>query len=215
MSYTGLDDFLARARQRLDPPRGQAALAEGGEFDVLSAKQRASLREAAVLVGLIPRKGGATALLTRRPDTMANHPGQVAFPGGKADPGDVDAAATALREAQEEVGVDPMRADLIARGAAYVTGTGFRIFPVVAVLPAEFEPAPCETEVAAVFETPLDFLMNPSNHTRRVGTWKGRQRSYYEMPHGGFHIWGVTAGIIRALYTDVYGNLSAGARTGT
>ena len=121
------------------------------------------------------------------------------------DPNDADEVAAALREAHEEVGVEPASTQLIARGAPYLTGTGFRIVPVLAVLTADFEPVPCEVEVAAVFETPLDFLMDPANHDRQSGTWRGQERHYYQMPHGGFRIWGVTAGIIRTLYLELYG----------
>ena len=205
MSFSTLDDLIARARERLDPVSGPVHLPEGGDFDFLSDEQIQAIRPAAVLVGLIPRAGGPTALLTQRPDTMDAHPGQVAFPGGKMDPSDDDEVETALREAREEVGVDPASVDLIARGAPYITGTGFRVVPVLGVLPADFEAVPCETEVAAVFETPLDFLFNPKNHDRQIGNWRGQTRHYYQMPHGGFHIWGVTAGIIRALYLELYG----------
>jgi len=205
MVYSSLDDLIGRAHDRLDPVRGVSRLPEGGDGEFLTSEQVDVIRPAGVLVGLIPRAGGATALLTQRPDTMATHPGQVAFPGGKVDPNDADEVDAALREAHEEVGVDPDRAELIARGAPYVTGTGFRIVPVLALLPADFRPVPCEIEVAAVFETPLEFLMDPRNHERRSGTWKGLTRHYYEMPHGGFRIWGVTAGIIRTLYLELYG----------
>ncbi|MEM1151115.1 MAG: CoA pyrophosphatase [Pseudomonadota bacterium] len=205
MVYTGLDDFLSRAAARLDPIRGVSRLPEGGDGEFLTPEQLQAISPAGVLIGLIPRPSGPTVLLTKRPDTMANHPGQVAFPGGKLDPNDADEVGAALREAHEEVGLEPQSAELVARSAPYVTGTGFRIVPVLAVLPADFEPVPCDIEVAAVFETPLDFLMNPANHERKSGTWRGEERYYYQMPHGGFHIWGVTAGIIRTLYLELYG----------
>lgn len=204
MVFTTLPDFTARARERLDPISGPARLPEGGDLDFLSPEQYQTVRPAAVLVGLLPRESGPTVLLTQRPDTMDNHPGQVAFPGGKVDPTDHDEVAAALREAEEEVGVDPERVELIARAAPYLTGTGFRIVPVIGLLPGDFVARPCETEVAAVFETPLDFLFDPVNHSRQSAIYKGRRRQFYEMPHGGFRIWGVTAGIIRALYRELY-----------
>lgn len=204
MSFRGLDDFLRRAQDRLDAPRGDETLAETGDLALLAPGEREAARPAAVLIGLIPRKDGVTALLTKRPDTMARHAGQVAFPGGKVDPQDADAAAAAVREAQEEVGVDPARVELIARGAPYVTGSGFRVSPLVGLLPGDFEAQPCAMEVAAVFEVPMDRLMDPASHIASEGVWKGEVRRYYEMPFGPWRIWGVTAGIIRDLHQRVY-----------
>lgn len=204
MSWNGLDDFLTRVSDRLDPPRGEAQLTEYGDMEFLTPEDLGLIRPAAVLIGVIPRKSGPTALLTLRPDTMATHAGQVAFPGGKIDPVDVDEVAAALREAEEEVGVRPSDVDVLGRGAPYVTGTRFRITPVVGLLPSDFEPTPDPTEVADVFETPLDFLMNIANHQVGRAVYRGQERQFYEMPHGGFRIWGVTAGIIRKLYHTVY-----------
>ncbi|MDX1292437.1 MAG: CoA pyrophosphatase [Hyphomonas sp.] len=204
MGWNGLDDFIGRVTERLDPPHGQGTLAEYGDLDFLTPEELAAVRPAAVLVGVIPRKSSPTALLTLRPDTMANHAGQVAFPGGKIDPGDVDEVAAALRESEEEVGVCPSDVQVLGRSAPYVTGTMFRITPVVGLLPGDFVPRPDPTEVADVFETPLEFLMNVANHQVSRAVYKGRERQFYEMPHGGFRIWGVTAGIIRKLYHTLY-----------
>lgn len=204
MAWAGLDDFLERVAERLDPPGGEGRLEEYGDMDFLTPEDRASIRPAAVLVGILPRTHGPTALLTLRPDTMPTHAGQVAFPGGKVEPDDADAVAAALREADEEVGVNPADVDVLGMGAPYVTGTRFRITPVVGLLPADFEPAPCPTEVADVFETPLSFLMNVANHQVGEAVYRGKARRFYEMPHGGFRIWGVTAGIIRRLYHTLY-----------
>lgn len=204
MSFTTLDDFLTRASERLDPISGAPRMAEVGDLDFVDEDSLTSIRPAAVLIPVIPRPEGPTALLTQRPDTMASHPGQVAFPGGKVDHADVDEVAAALREAEEEVGVDPDRVDLIARSAPYVTGTAFRITPVIGVLPADFEARPDPTEVAEVFEAPLNFLFNTANHQTGHAFWKGKNRRYIEMPWQGFRIWGVTAGIIRDLYANLY-----------
>ena len=204
MSFTTLDDFLTRASDRLDPIRGAPRMAEVGDLDFVDREQLTAIRPAAVLIPVIPRPHGPTALLTQRPDTMASHPGQVAFPGGKVDQGDADEVAAALREAEEEVGVVPDTVELIARSAPYVTGTAFRITPVIGVLPPDFEARPDPTEVADVFEAPLEFLFNTANHQTGQAFWKGKHRRYVEMPWQGFRIWGVTAGIIRDLYANLY-----------
>lgn len=204
MSWTNLDDFLARAREKLTPVDGPERFAEEGDGDFLSKDATQNLRRAGVLFGIIPRAAGPTVLLTERPKTMSSHPGQVAFPGGKVDQLDADDVAAALREAEEEVGLPRGRADLIGRSAPYLTGTAFRITPVLAVLPADFQPVPDVTEVDEAFETPLDFLMTPDNHQEKEALWGGKLRRYYEMPHNGYRIWGVTAGIIRNLYCRLY-----------
>ena len=204
MSFTTLDDFLTRASDRLDPIEGRGGLSEGGDLDFVDQDALGSIRPAAVLIPVIPRIDGPTALLTQRPDTMASHPGQVAFPGGKVDAADLDEVAAALREAEEEVGVVPQSVELIARSAPYITGTAFRITPVIGVLPADFVPQPDPTEVADVFEAPLDFLFNTANHQTGTAFYKGKHREFTEMPWQGFRIWGVTAGIIRDLYMNLY-----------
>ncbi len=204
MSWAGLDDFLSRARAELAPVEGPETFASEGDMDFLPSEQKDNLRRAGVLVGIVPREDGPTCLLTKRPSTMAKHPGQVAFPGGKVDLGDADDVAAALREAEEEVGLDRTSADLLGRGAPYITGTGFRITPVLALLPADFQPIPDPTEVDDVFETPLAFLMAPDNHQHKEALWGGKLRRYYEMPHNGYRIWGVTAGIIRNMYCRLY-----------
>ncbi len=204
MSYSGLTDFIERVQVRLDPPVGDGRLTEGGDMEFLSPEEVAIIRPAAVLFGVIPRREGATALLTLRPTTMSDHAGQVALPGGKVDPIDLDEVAAALREAHEEVGIAPQDVDVLGKGAAYVTGTRYRITPVVGLLPHDFVAVPEPGEVAAVFETPLEFLMNTANHQTGQAFYRGKNRTFYEMPHNGYRIWGVTAGIIRRLYQTLY-----------
>lgn len=204
MSWRDLDDFVERVTTRLDPPAGRGRLTEMGDMDFLSPEEVAIIRPAAVLFGVIPRRDGPTALLTLRPETMPDHAGQVALPGGKIDPLDIDEVAAALREAEEEVGARADDIDVLGKGSPYVTGSRYRITPVVGLLPADFQPVANPKEVAAVFETPLDFLMNTQNHRLGEAMYRGALRQYYEMPHNGYRIWGVTAGIIRRLYQTLY-----------
>jgi 8-oxo-dGTP pyrophosphatase MutT (NUDIX family) len=204
MSFRTLDDFVMRVTARLDPPAGQGRLSEMGDLDFLTPEEVAIVRPAAVLFGVIPRREGPTALLTVRPETMSDHAGQVALPGGKVDPLDPDEVAAALREAEEEVGARAGQVDVLGKGSPYVTGTRYRITPVVGLLPADFSPVPNPREVAAVFETPLHFLMDARNHVMGEAMYKGSLRQFYEMPHNGYRIWGVTAGIIRRLYQTLY-----------
>ncbi len=204
MPFRNLDDFIERVTTKLDPPAGQGRLEDMGDMDFLTPEEVAIIRPAAVLFGVIPRNAGPTLLLTLRPNTMADHAGQVALPGGKVDPIDLDEVAAALREAHEEVGADPKDVDVLGKGSPYVTGTRYRITPVVGLLPHDFVPVAEPGEVAAIFETPLELLMNPKNYQTGTAFYKGAHREYYEMPYNGYRIWGVTAGIIRRLYQTLY-----------
>jgi len=205
--FTTPEDFLARARVRLAAADSEETEAVRSDFDLNPgwAVRPVSYRPAAVLIGLMARENDFGVLLTLRPMTMAQHAGQVAFPGGRLDASDASLLAAALREAQEEVGVDPSSVSIIGRGAPYLTGTGFRVAPFLGLLPDDFAPAPHPSEVADVFETPLSFLMNPVNHRREERSYNGVARSYYAIPHNGRYIWGATAGMIRALYERLYG----------
>lgn len=164
----------------------------------------AKLRDAAVLVPVTETGADAQVILTRRATAMRKHSGQVAFPGGAIDPEDGSAEIAAMREAEEEIGLDRRFVEPVGRLPVYMTTTGFRITPVLAVV----HPGYCITanpdEVDAVFETPLSFLMNQANHQRESRVWEGIERHYYVMPFGEHHIWGVTAGIIRTLYERLY-----------
>lgn len=150
---------------------------------------------AAVLVAVVDRTA-PTLLLTRRTDTLSNHPGQVAFPGGRADPGDDGPVGTALREAEEEVGLSPATVDVVGPADPYRTGSGFCIVPVLGVIPPDLRLRPHEREVAELFEVPLDFVLDAANHVVRTGEWRGRTRRYYEISWQGRSIWGATAAII-------------------
>lgn len=165
----------------------------------------ARLRDAAVLVPIVTHPGEAGVILTQRTEHLASHAGQIAFPGGKIDRADAGPIETALREAEEEVGLD--RADVVPLGCfpPYASNSGYRIVPVIGLVRPGLRLFPNPGEVADVFEVPLGFLMSGANH--RVGNrvWQGRRRYFYEMPFGDRYIWGVTAGIIRQIYERTWG----------
>jgi 8-oxo-dGTP pyrophosphatase MutT (NUDIX family) len=164
-----------------------------------------ALAQAAVLVPLVERASGLNVILTRRADTLTRHSGQIAFPGGRCDPGETP-WATALREAHEEIGLDPELVAVTGLGDPYETVTGFCVTPVVAFVGAGFSLAPAPAEVAEVFETPFGFLMDPANHERRFHEGlDGQRRRYYAMPYQDRFIWGATAGMLRSLYERIFG----------
>jgi 8-oxo-dGTP pyrophosphatase MutT (NUDIX family) len=158
---------------------------------------------ASVLIPIVMREQ-PSVLLTERTQHLSDHSGQIAFPGGKADTGDVDAVATALREAQEEVGLDPVFVQVLGTMPHYVTGSAFIITPVVALVEAGFALRRNTNEVADIFEVPLEFLMNPAHHQRHVFESQGLQREWFSMPYqdGSTErfIWGATAGMLRNFY---------------
>jgi len=205
-------DFVRRARARLSqevpqiatdpavmPPSGEHMVTPG----IVRIVEKIPSRPAAVLIPVVARDE-PTVLLTQRSASLSTHAGQISFPGGKLDPTDPDPLATALREAHEEVGLDPGFADPLGFLEPYLSGTGFRIVPVVALVSPAFEVKLNPAEVDEAFEVPLDFLMTPENHARHSREWKGIRRSFYAMPYGERYIWGVTAGILRVLYERLY-----------
>ncbi len=159
---------------------------------------------ASVLIPLLLRESGLTVLLTQRTTHLSSHSGQVAFPGGKADPEDADATDTALREAEEEIGLDRSLVQVLGTLPVYTTGSAFIVTPVVALVQATLTLTPNANEVADVFEVPLAFLMDPANHRRHAVEWAGARREWLSMPytdaHGERFIWGATAGMLRNLY---------------
>ena len=159
---------------------------------------------AAVLVPVVKREPQASVLLTQRTVSLANHAGQVAFPGGKIDRCDADPSACALRETFEETGLDPFLVRVVGYLDAYQTGSGFNIIPVVALVDTDFVLSPATGEVDAVFEVPLAFLMDPRHHLRQIRDEPGGRRHSYAMPWGERHIWGATAGMLRNLYECLY-----------
>ena len=199
-----------RLLERLAPAAAWApgALPAQSDYDLNpgAARPDRSLRPAAVLVPVIARPEGATVLLTRRSDTLASHTGQIAFPGGRLDPGET-AGRAALREAWEEVGLDPGTVEVLGLGDAYETVTGFVVTPVVGWLAEPPVVVPSPDEVAEVFETPWDFLMDPANHRRDFyDPESGPRRWFWAMPWQERYIWGATASIVRALRTRLYGD---------
>jgi 8-oxo-dGTP pyrophosphatase MutT (NUDIX family) len=165
-----------------------------------------ALRPAAVLVPVIARPEGATVLLTRRSDTLASHTGQIAFPGGRLDPGET-AVEAALREAFEEVALDPGVVEVLGVGDAYETVTGFLVTPVIGWLTEPPSVTASPDEVAEVFEAPWDFLMDPANHRRDSYELEGQPRRWFwAMPYEERYIWGATAGIVRGLCARLYGD---------
>lgn len=162
------------------------------------------LRDAAVLIPVVDRGDGSTVILTKRAERLKNHSGQIAFPGGRIDPTDVSPEAAALRETVEEIGLAGDYIDVIGRLPDYVTGSGYRIAPVLGVVRPGFHLTLNEGEVDDVFEVPLGFLMDPANHGRASRVWQDQERFFYAMPFEERYIWGVTAGIIRALYERLY-----------
>ncbi len=162
-----------------------------------------NLREAAVLVPILRRTEGYSVLLTRRADTLRNHRGQVSFPGGRRDPEDLTLAACALREAQEEVGLEPASAEIIGYLDDYPTTTRYRVTPVVALVEPPENFVFDAGEVAEIFEVPLAVLLDARRYESRVLTREGLNVPFFEVNHGGHRIWGATAGMLRDLCRKV------------
>lgn len=207
MSLETLKDRLVERLESADSWRADGRAARS-DFDLnpTASRPRIALRPAAVLIPVVARPDGATVLLTRRADTLASHTGQIAFPGGRLDPGE-DAVTAALREADEEVALDPGAVEVLGLSDAYETGTGFLVTPVVGWLKDAPEVTPSPDEVAEVFETPWDFLMDAANHRRDFYDMEaGLRRWFWAMPWGERYIWGVTAGILKGLHARLYGD---------
>jgi 8-oxo-dGTP pyrophosphatase MutT (NUDIX family) len=150
---------------------------------------------AAVLVAVVDRPE-PTVILTTRPETMRRHAGQVAFPGGRIDPGDDGPVAAALREAEEEIGLPQHEVEVVGIADRYRTITGFEVTPVVGVVPPGLPLAPHPGEVADLFEAPLFYLLRPEHQQVRSAMWRGAERHYYEIDYEGRRIWGATAAMI-------------------
>lgn len=200
-----LGDTIQRPRSDFDLQTGPVELPD-----------EMTLKPAAVLVPVIRRAAGASVLFTQRSAALRKHSGQISFPGGRIDTDDASPLAAALREAEEEIGLPRNLVKPLGYLDAYLTGTGYRIIPVVAVIDSEFSLVLNPGEVEEAFEVPLDYLLDPANHRRDGREWNGRYRSYYAISYGERYIWGATAGIVRNLHDrlSAAGHLGARSMTG-
>ena len=199
-----VDEIVQRVRERsrrlasglpvTAPPLGSDFSLNG----VVPAPE--TYRPAAVLMPLVRRESGVTVLLTQRTDDMPSHAGQIAFPGGRKQAEDADAAATALRETEEEVGLARQYIDVIGAVDLYRTGTGYEITPIVGIVTPGFTTRADPREVADIFEVPLAHFLDERNHRIDSRVWQGRERRYYAMPYGERYIWGATAGMLKNLH---------------
>jgi len=197
-------DFRIRAALERDPHTDADYGDHRWNPDIEPLFFQRTLRDAAVLVPVVDHDGEATVLLTKRAERLKSHSGQVAFPGGRIDATDPSPEEAALRETEEEIGLDRSFIDVIGRMPDYVSGSGYRIAPVLSIVRPGFLLTINEDEVDDAFEVPLSFLMDPANHSRESRIWENKERFFYTMPYGERYIWGVTAGIIRSLYERLY-----------
>jgi 8-oxo-dGTP pyrophosphatase MutT (NUDIX family) len=189
-----LDARIRRALYALAAPPTAPPKVPEDLRDLIPPLER--LRPAAVLLGLVDRGEGSRVILTRRTEALAHHPGQVAFPGGRQDPRDPGLLATAIREAQEEIALDPAHVDPLGFIDRLPTFTGFLVLPVVARVSPLHVSRPEPGEVAEVFEVPLDFLMDPANLRTERGELAGRSRQTWRFDYAGQRIWGATAAML-------------------
>ena len=198
-----VDEIVRRVRERsirLASGLPVVALPVGSDFSLNGiVPTPEKYRAASVLVPIVARTPDITILLTQRTEDMPSHAGQVAFPGGRRQENDADAVATALRETEEEVGLDRSFVDVIGSYDHYLTGTGYEITPVVGIVTPGFTTRADPREVADVFEVPLDHFLNEANHRIDSRQAQGRERRFYAMPYGQRYIWGATAGMLKNL----------------
>lgn len=195
LSHAAQRDYVA-ARLAAVPPADALGQSDGHRLP----GREGALRQAAVLVPLIDRAEGVHVLLTERSANLPDHPGQISFPGGRVEPGDVDAADAALREAFEETGLPRARVTLLGRLPQYATVTGYDITPVVGWVEPPFELHRDPLEVADIFEVPLAFLLEPGNQQRHFRMMGVTRRDYWAIPYSQRYIWGATAAMLMMFY---------------
>jgi len=199
-----IESILRKLEGTSAPLRSMEVIGDGPPSQELRRRLAGPHARAAVLFGLIERPGGIQVLLTRRANHLARHPGQVAFPGGRIEPVDADATAAALREAHEEIGLELAQVEIVGRLADHVTGTGFIVTPVVGFIAPEFSATVDPAEVAAVFEVPLQNVLDPAL-LRSCVQWRyGTRLRGYELIHGGERIWGATAAMLVSFRNILY-----------
>lgn len=195
-----------------DPARALRAAAAGpgpgsSDFDLnpdVIPPQGRNLRPAGVLLALDTFSADPCIILTKRASGLKHHPGQIAFPGGKVDPGDADETAAALREAEEEVGLPRDAVEVLGQLPAHETVTGFVVTPILGRLTRPFVPVPEAGEVEEVFSVPLAHVTDPARFSIQSRRWRGQRRHYYAVPWGPYYIWGATARILRGLAERLY-----------
>ena len=200
LQTTGPQESVSLLRERLAHPPAYRSDYDLNQGMRAEAPPLEALTPAAVLVPIVGHAGAPTILLTKRTDHLRDHAGQVSFPGGRVEMADEGPVDTALRETDEEVGIDRSHVEIVGHLANYETRTGFSVTPVVGYVRPGFELKLDRFEVAAAFEVPLEYVLDPRNHERQSREWQGVERHFYVIRYDDYFIWGATAGMLVNLY---------------